>query len=73
MFVLALSTTFSYRQAPTFGRDTIRRFRHNVSELKQMAARDFEDLLQVNLLVFHLLALAHRMYIDLTSGQFQYS
>ena len=37
----------SYRQVPTFGRDTIRCFRRNTSELKQMATRDFEDLLQV--------------------------
>ena len=37
----------SYRQVPTFGRDTIRRFSSNCSELKKMAARDFEDLLQV--------------------------
>jgi len=32
---------------PTFGRDTIRRFSSNVSELKRLTARDFEDLLQV--------------------------
>jgi hypothetical protein len=38
----------SYRQIPTFGRDTIRRFSSNVSELKKMAARDFEDILQVS-------------------------
>ena len=37
----------SYRQIPTFGRDTIRRFATNSSEMKKMAARDFEDLLQV--------------------------
>ena len=61
MFIFALSTTFSYRQVPTFGRDTIRRFRRNASELKQMAARDFEDLLQV----FHLLALAHECILIL--------
>ncbi|KAJ3530549.1 hypothetical protein NMY22_g8529 [Coprinellus aureogranulatus] len=35
-----------YRSMPTFGRDTIRRFINNVSEMKQLAARDFEDLLQ---------------------------
>ncbi|KAI5890309.1 uncharacterized protein SCHCODRAFT_02702895 [Schizophyllum commune H4-8] len=29
----------------TFGRDTIRRFAHNVSELSRMAARDYEDIL----------------------------
>lgn len=37
----------SYRQVPTFGRDTIRKFSTNTSELKKLAARDFEDLLQV--------------------------
>lgn len=35
---------------PTFGRDTIRRFRKNVSETKQFAARDYEDVLQVGTL-----------------------
>ncbi|KAF6750862.1 hypothetical protein DFP72DRAFT_817228, partial [Ephemerocybe angulata] len=35
-----------YREMPTYGRDTIRRFVNNVSEMKQLAARDFEDLLQ---------------------------
>ena len=42
----------SFRQVPTFGRDTICRFRKNVSELKKMAARDFEDVLQVSVGVF---------------------
>jgi len=36
-----------YRQVPTFGRDTIRRFHENASAMKKLAARDFEDLLQV--------------------------
>ncbi|KAJ8494675.1 hypothetical protein ONZ51_g2145 [Trametes cubensis] len=35
-----------FRQVPTFGRSTIRRFAHNVAEMKRMAARDFEDILQ---------------------------
>ncbi|CDO74305.1 hypothetical protein BN946_scf184839.g11 [Trametes cinnabarina] len=35
-----------FRQVPTFGRSTIRRFAHNVSEMKRMAARDLEDILQ---------------------------
>ncbi|KIJ43684.1 hypothetical protein M422DRAFT_252926 [Sphaerobolus stellatus SS14] len=30
----------------TFGRGTIRKFGHNVSELKKLAARDYEDILQ---------------------------
>jgi hypothetical protein len=37
----------SFRQVPTFGRDTIRQFVSNVSQLKRLAARDFADLLQV--------------------------
>ncbi|KAJ7205777.1 hypothetical protein GGX14DRAFT_367815, partial [Mycena pura] len=35
-----------FRQMPTFGRATIRRFHRNVSEMKQFAARDYEDILQ---------------------------
>ncbi|KAJ7185362.1 hypothetical protein C8R46DRAFT_377085 [Mycena filopes] len=35
-----------YRQMPRFGVDTIRRFATNASEMKKLAARDFEDLLQ---------------------------
>ncbi|KAI0029051.1 hypothetical protein K488DRAFT_57250 [Vararia minispora EC-137] len=35
-----------FRQISTFGASTIRRFGHNVSELKKLAARDFEDILQ---------------------------
>ena len=37
----------SYRAIPTFGRDTLRCFTNNVSEMKKLAARDFEDMLQV--------------------------
>jgi hypothetical protein len=36
----------SYRKIPTFG-SAIRKFNHNVSGMKRLAARDFEDLLQV--------------------------
>ncbi|TBU38655.1 hypothetical protein BD309DRAFT_1083909 [Dichomitus squalens] len=35
-----------FRQVPTFGRSTIRKFAHNVSEMKRMAARDFEAILK---------------------------
>jgi len=38
---------YSYREIPSFGRDTIRRFSTNCSEMKKMAAHDFENLLQV--------------------------
>lgn len=36
-----------FRQIPTFGTGTIRRFSNNVSQMKKLAARDFEDILQV--------------------------
>lgn len=37
----------SYRSISTFGHGTIRTFATNSSEMKKLAARDFEDLLQV--------------------------
>ncbi|KAH9955650.1 hypothetical protein BC827DRAFT_1320420 [Russula dissimulans] len=40
-----------YRQIPPFGQ-TIRRFTNNVSEMKQLAARDYEDLLQCSIPAF---------------------
>ena len=43
------NTPRRFRQVPTFGRFTIRRFHNNVSEMKKLAARDFEDILQVRL------------------------
>ncbi|KAJ7196539.1 hypothetical protein GGX14DRAFT_375967 [Mycena pura] len=47
MFIhIGTELSFSFRQVPTFGRMTIRRFHRNVSEMKKMAARDFEDILQ---------------------------
>lgn len=39
-----------FRDVPTFGRDSIRRFTNCVSELKKLGARDYENLLQVSLL-----------------------
>ena len=43
-----------YRDIPTFSRDTIRKFVKNVSGMSKLAARDFEDLLQV----YHLFSFA---------------
>lgn len=39
-----------FRLVPPFGRDCIRVFRSNVADLKGLAARDYEDILQVRLL-----------------------
>ena len=41
-----IDKSFRYRQIPTFG-TSIRRFSSNASVMKKLAARDFEDLLQV--------------------------
>lgn len=45
--MLILSTANRFLEIPAFGRDTIRRFSANCSEMKKLAARDFENLLQV--------------------------
>jgi hypothetical protein len=48
--VLMLVTDYfftRFRLVPTFGRSTIRRFVANASEMKKLAARNYEDLLQV--------------------------
>ena len=37
----------SFRMVPTFRRDMIHKFSANVSDLSKLAARDFEDILQV--------------------------
>lgn len=50
--LISNSTYFSFRSVPTFGRDTIRRFSNNASAMKKLAARDFEDLLQVSTIPF---------------------
>ncbi len=50
---IVLTGCLRYRQVPTFGRDTIRKFSSNVSEMRKLAARDFEDLLQVDFLFIY--------------------
>jgi hypothetical protein len=46
--LINFSATTRFRAMPTFGSSTIRRFATNASEMKKLAARDFEDLLQVS-------------------------
>ncbi|KAJ3821654.1 hypothetical protein F5880DRAFT_1485705 [Lentinula raphanica] len=53
-----------YRQMPTFGFDTIRAFTNNASEMKKLAARDFEDLLQCAIPVFEGLQLSTKNSYD---------
>ena len=47
LVLMRLFTNYRYHQIPTFGSGTIRMFSQNSSEMKKLAARDFEDLLQV--------------------------
>ncbi|KAF9227536.1 hypothetical protein BS17DRAFT_793237 [Gyrodon lividus] len=46
---------YHYRQVPTFGCDSIRRFRKNVLDMGRTTACDFEDLLQCAIPVFETL------------------
>jgi hypothetical protein len=36
-----------FREVPTFGRNTIRRFKNDISAMEGLAGRDYEDILQV--------------------------
>jgi hypothetical protein len=58
-----------YREVPSFGRDTIRRFTANSSEMKKMAAHDFENLLQVCLIA---ILVPFPSLLCLESAQFQF-
>lgn len=54
--IIGPNSTSSYRLISAFGRSTIRKFSSDVSAMKKLAARDFEDLLQVridNISSFH--------------------
>lgn len=55
---------------PTFAGDTIRKFSANCSEMKQLAARDFEDLLQVKTVNATVEVLC--LLVELFSVQFQF-
>lgn len=57
--VMGLTRRHRFRTMPSFSR-AIRRFTNNVSEMKKLAARDFEDILQVSLFLDHVTELAHR-------------
>ena len=46
---ISVLKTNRYRKVPTFGRGTIRHFDSNASGMKKLAARDYEDLLQVHI------------------------
>ncbi|KIK35492.1 hypothetical protein CY34DRAFT_16981 [Suillus luteus UH-Slu-Lm8-n1] len=41
-----------FRQVPSYGNGVIRKFANNTSEMKRLAARDFEDILQCAIPVF---------------------
>ena len=47
-----LNIYLRFHDIPTFGWGTIRHFADNVSEMKKLAGRDFEDILQVRFIIF---------------------
>jgi len=51
-----------YREVPPFGNGTIRRFTGNPSAMHKLAARDFEDLLQVGTPRWLLVDIAYHIY-----------
>ncbi|KAF7299351.1 hypothetical protein MIND_00884300 [Mycena indigotica] len=53
-----------FRQISSFGRNTIRSFNHNVSELKYAAARNYEDILQCILPTLEGLFPQHQALVD---------
>jgi hypothetical protein len=60
-----------YRAVPTFGRSTIRRFGENASSMKKLAARNYEDLLQVTMLASLTgVSYTHTQFIDILSAPF---
>ncbi|KAF8839845.1 hypothetical protein BDN67DRAFT_904778, partial [Paxillus ammoniavirescens] len=50
--VVPANSSPRFRQIPSFGRGTIRKFSRNTSEMKWLVARDFEDILQCAIPVF---------------------
>lgn len=52
MLTIASMTNFidntRYHTCPPFGQDTIRRFTGSVSNMANLAAQDYEDMLQVS-------------------------
>ena len=67
--ILVSELDHHYRMVPTFGGDTIHKFASNTSEMKRMAACNFEDVLQVSLLPN---LFAFRFLLDVISVQSQY-
>src|SRR5262245_48764175 len=63
-----LESLSRFRQVPTFGRGTIRRFGNNVAGMKKLAARDFEDILQVKSLF-----MAFPLILNISSVSFRFS
>ena len=58
----------SYREIPPFGKDAIRKFPNSASQMKRLAARDLENLLQVRWG-----SSDNGSYLTPPSAQFQYS
>ena len=42
-----------FHNTPTFGQDTIHKITYKVSDMKQLAARNYEDILQVGAFIIH--------------------
>lgn len=68
---LVASLDSRFRQVPAFGNGVIRTFANNTSEMKRLAARDFEDILQCAIPVFEgLFPTDHDMVVQSLLYQF---
>jgi hypothetical protein len=47
LFIQSGDVKLRFRDVPSYGNGVIRKFANNTSEMKRLAARDFEDILQV--------------------------
>jgi hypothetical protein len=65
------SITFRFRHIPSYGNGVIRKFANNTSEMKRLAARDFENILQVCL--FTSCSNLVRINDNFPSAQFRFS
>lgn len=62
-----LSILPRFCQVPTFGNGIIRRFANNTSDMKRLAARDFEDILQVFPIILFVIMVADTLAISVLS------
>lgn len=57
---LLLTLSARFRQIPSFGRGTVRRFCSNASEMKKLAGHNYDNLLAVSVWALSVCSFTHR-------------